>query len=860
MQGWRSTRIRRRAPCADAMLGPFAKSDPLGRTFELLECRALLSGVPAGSEMNVSAVATADQRFPAVAADALGNFVVVWNRFDQGSGGSQILLQRFSADGQRQGEELAANLLPAGSATSPSVAMDADGKFLVAWTDAETLGVFARRYNAAGQALGDPFRVDTQSAGYDDFARVAITPGGGFVVCWMSDGVDGDSTGVFARRYDAAGIALGDEFQVNTYTDHYQAYPSIASDATGEFIIAWESYAQDGSGAGVYAQRYDAAGAATGGEFRVNTTTAEDQFAPSVAMGGGGDFIVTWTNFDPFAPTGGVSVRAQRYNAGGAPAGNEFQVSASPEHDAAYPSVTQLASGGFVVVWQSDQQDGSGAGVFARQYDAQGLAIDGEIQINSFNAGDQSAPRLAANAAGDFVVTWESAAQTGATWQIHAQRFIQTTAPVPTVSLESDVSGLEGNAGQASLVFTAALAFASDRPVSVLFATANGTATLADGDYQATSGTLTFAPGEVTKQITVMVNGDTRFEEDESFFLTLSGPTNATLGAAVASGLIENDDPESSAVVGRWLFYNQSAFDGGSAASNSADDAAIAPDKSAYLPTGGLAAFASVSSYSRGINGIMIDLLGNGDHAAISAADFTFRAGNNNVPSAWQTVPATATVSVRAGGGVSASDRVTITWASGSIRNTWLQVQVLANAHTGLLASDVFYWGNKVGDVGAGSPPASFLTSAADKSTALGSLAAVSLINNTRDFNRDGHVTAADASIVLGNLGAIARLQLGAAGSAAPQAATTLAAPMAPAPVAQTQPIAFGEAPTLAPRGEPMPTVESLADFSARENSRLPSGSVGDELETPLDEALLDALAAAICSPKRRLPIGPLST
>jgi len=861
MRWWRSARIRRRAPRADAGVGPFGARGFRRRSVELLECRALLSGVPAGPELHVNTTTTTDQRYPVVAADAVGNFVVVWNRFDQGVDGSQILAQRFSAEGERLGDELAINLLPAGSATSPSVAMTADGDFVVAWTDAETLGVLARRYNAAGQDQGDAFRVDTEDAGGDDFARVAITPGGDFVVCWMSDGQDGDSTGIFARRYNAAGIALGTEFQVNTYTDHYQAYPSIAAAASGDFIVAWESYAQDGSGAGVYAQRYDAAGATANGEFRVNTTTAEDQFAPSVAIGAAGDFIVAWTNFDPFAPSDGVNVRAQRYSAGGAPLAGEFQVSASPTHDAAYPSVTALASGGFVVVWQSYGQDGSGAGVFARQYDALGVAIDGEIQINSFVTGDQSDASVAANAAGDFVVTWESAAQTGGPWGIYAQRFIQTAAPVPTVSLESDVAEFEGDAGSTILVFTASLAFASELPVTVLYSTADGTATIADGDYQATTGTLTFAPGELSKQITVLANGDTRYEEDESFVLALNGPTNATLGAAVAAGLIQNDDPVSSTVVGRWLFYNQSAFDGSSAAINSSDDAAIAPDKSAYLPTGNLAVSGNVSSYTRGINGIMIDLDGNGDHAAISAADFVFRLGNDNSPSSWPTLTATATISVRNGAGVSGSDRVSITWAGNTIKNAWLEVQILANANTGLLANDVFFWASKTGDVGANSPAGLFLTSAADKTSVLGNYADVAPITNTRDFNRDGHVTAADATVVVGNQGTIVRLQIGAGESFAPQAAVSgLAMSAATAPVVATATKILNDGNATVAQGDATLAAKSPIEFASHEPARLPTRWFNPVLDDLVEEALLDKLARAICAPKKCLPVRPLST
>ena len=212
-------------------------------------------------------------------------------------------------------------------------------------------------------------------------------------------------------------------------------------------------------------------------------------------------------------------------------------------------------------------------------------------------------------------------------------------------------------------------------------------------------------------------------------------------------------------VVAREIFYNQSAFDGNSAAINAGDDSAIATDKTAYLPYGNtLATFANVSSYTRGINGIMVDIAG--PHGDITANDFVFKHGNNNAPGTWATVAATPTISVRAGAGVSGSDRVTITWASGSIRNEWLEVQVLPTASTGLATTDVFFWGNKVGDTGQGTPAATFLTSGTDKTSVLGLLAGGVGVTSIRDFNRDNNVTAVDATVVLSSLGSIVRLQL----------------------------------------------------------------------------------------------------
>jgi hypothetical protein len=183
----------------------------------------------------------------------------------------------------------------------------------------------------------------------------------------------------------------------------------------------------------------------------------------------------------------------------------------------------------------------------------------------------------------------------------------------------------------------------------------------------------------------------------------------------------------------------------------------------------GPADFANVTSYTRGINGIMIDLGGGGDHASINADDFIFKIGNDNAPSGWAAVTATPTISVRTGAGVSGSDRVTITWASGSIRNTWLEVQVLPTPNTGLTATDVHFWGNKIGDTGQGTPPTTFLTSGADKTSVLGLLGSGVGITSIRDFNRDNNVTAADASVVPPSLGSIVRLTVGAGGPFAPE-------------------------------------------------------------------------------------------
>jgi hypothetical protein len=65
----------------------------------------------------------------------------------------------------------------------------------------------------------------------------------------------GEPRGIFGQRYDSAGDPQGGQFQVNSYINNTQFYPSVAATGTGEFVVVWTSYGQDGSGAGMFGRR-----------------------------------------------------------------------------------------------------------------------------------------------------------------------------------------------------------------------------------------------------------------------------------------------------------------------------------------------------------------------------------------------------------------------------------------------------------------------------------------------------------------------------------------------------------------------------------------------------------------------------
>jgi len=202
-------------------------------------------------------------------------------------------------------------------------------------------------------------------------------------------------------------------------------------------------------------------------------------------------------------------------------------------------------------------------------------------------------------------------------------------------------------------------------------------------------------------------------------------------------------------VVGRQVFYNNSAFD--DSALGLTDDDAIDVNKTALLP-GQAATFANYTSYSRGINGIMVDIAGLGDADALNVNDFQFRVGNSNDPITWEIPTAVPEITVRPHAGDNDSDRVTIVWNDDAIQSQWLQVTVLATENTGLAEPDVFCFGNAIGESGDSNVDAK--VNAIDMLLARNNprnLTDPAPINSRYDYNRDQRVNATDMLIARSN-------------------------------------------------------------------------------------------------------------
>ncbi len=374
-----------------------------------------------GAEGVVNTHTAGAQQNPAAARLKAG-YLIVWASDGQDGSGFGVYAQRYTAAGVKAGAELSVNTVTVNNQTQPAAAGLANGTFVAVWQsaaqDGSGLGVYGQRFTAAGTKLGSEFRVNTAIAKDQSLPSIAALSDGGFLVAWTSDGQDGSGLGIYAQRYSATGVKVGAEFKVNKTTSGAQTNSAVSGLTGGGFVVAWQG--PDASGIGVYAQRYDSTAKAVGNELRVNSATVNDQSMPVVAPLDNGGFVIAWQS--ALQDGSGLGVYMQRYTSLGAKSGGEARVNSATANDQAAPAIAGFTDGGYLVVWQSKLQDGSGQGVYAQAFTDGGAKANVEFRVNTRVAGDQFQPTVAAFALGNLVVAWTSVGQDGNLGGIYAQR------------------------------------------------------------------------------------------------------------------------------------------------------------------------------------------------------------------------------------------------------------------------------------------------------------------------------------------------------------------------------------------------------------------------------------------------------
>ncbi|RAU19968.1 RTX toxin, partial [Paramagnetospirillum kuznetsovii] len=247
------------------------------------------NGSKIGGEFLINTNIVSDQYMPTVTGMADGSFVASW--MSAGQDGSQwgVYGQHFYADGTKAGGEFQISDASLNSQMYPSVIGLANGNLAVGYADtsSNTMNIMIKVLDSADMLNRDSTIANSTMSGMHDQASLTALADGSFVATWMSyvsysPGQDANGWGVYGQHFNADGTKIGGEFLINTTTAGDQYQPSVTGLADGSFVATWQSYGQDGNGFGVYGQHFDANGSKIGGEFLINTTTASDQYQPSV--------------------------------------------------------------------------------------------------------------------------------------------------------------------------------------------------------------------------------------------------------------------------------------------------------------------------------------------------------------------------------------------------------------------------------------------------------------------------------------------------------------------------------------------------------------------------------------------------
>ncbi len=307
---------------------------------------------------------------------------------------SSIQGQRYASSGAPIGAEFQVNTATTSNQDNPVVGILLDNDFVVAWDSFADYGPFddirLQRFASDGSFLGTEFVVNTYTRYYQIAPSLAVAPNGDFVVVWGSEGSNGTDTSLYSvqgQRFASNGSFIGTEFQVNTYTTGYQRTPSVDMDDSGDFVVVWHSY--DFYYALQYeirGQRFSSNGSAVGDEFQINSYTSSTPYGASVAVAGEGHFVVLWQSYGSPGNDGSLSsAQARRFASDGTAIGDQFQVNTYTQESQNHGAVAFDAVGQEIAVWSSRGSDGS---------DSLGRSVQKKVLplfADGFESGDASA-------------------------------------------------------------------------------------------------------------------------------------------------------------------------------------------------------------------------------------------------------------------------------------------------------------------------------------------------------------------------------------------------------------------------------------------------------------------------------------
>lgn len=322
-------------------------------------------GAALGSEIQINQTVAGHQTNVQVTELTDVGFAATWTSFGQDGDQGGIYAAVYNSSGNTLVTEFQVNSTTNGNqgAYWDGLSLDqlSNGNMVFAWNSDQTTNnstdVYGKIISSAGVTVVDEFILNSTLSSLQSDPKVTATQDGGFITVWQSYDPGGTYFDIKAQKFSAEGVMQGSEFTVNTETASQQISPEVTELSNGDYVIVWASAEQDtATSYGIFGQMFEADGTAKGSEFQVNSYVTDSQNSPSLTALGDGGFVVSWNSFGQDGSNFGVY--AQKFNASGTKEGTETRLTQDTEINQMFASLDATDDGNFVASWHSNY-DGS---------------------------------------------------------------------------------------------------------------------------------------------------------------------------------------------------------------------------------------------------------------------------------------------------------------------------------------------------------------------------------------------------------------------------------------------------------------------------------------------------------------------
>jgi hypothetical protein len=378
-----------------------------------------------GASFRITSCTACIEQAPAVAGSASGAFLTVWKGTSP-TNSNGVSGRMVSSTGTPMGTDFLANKDLVEDQYDPAVARDAQGNFIVVWSEVVNGNseIMGRRYGPTGAALCTPFKVNQDQAGTPtipaDFNPAVAALKDGFIVTWMNvlpagNGFPGGTPQVLARKLGPTGAPVGNQVKISTGLVNGDR-PDVCVDTSGKPVVVWTSV--DGfplfeaNHKGVSLRQLTPAGALVGTAETVVAAPKAGSVHPAVSCGAGSTFVVVWHS-DQSPAVDQTDILGQRFSRLGRAVGTPFRINTTTANQDRNPSIAHDAKGNFVVVWQA-YLGNTKVSILGRRFNGSAAALSPEFEVfaGNDNATVPGNPDVAMiGTTGNFVVVWQNGSQ-----------------------------------------------------------------------------------------------------------------------------------------------------------------------------------------------------------------------------------------------------------------------------------------------------------------------------------------------------------------------------------------------------------------------------------------------------------------